>query len=230
MQTCRTCGETKPLSEFDLRTDTGKHRTECKSCRRARQRQPLVESRRRTQWFVGNTELLRCRKCGALKPWTEFPRRYANSGRLQTWCKACFSDYKKERHRKNHDREMRRIRRNQDLRVAANRALVQEYLLSHPCVDCGETDPIVLEFDHVRDTKLGDLSLLVSSGRPRRIIEAEIAKCEVRCANCHRRVTHQRRLAIRAAQGVRLAIAPAATPEGLEPSTDAASKAAALSN
>jgi hypothetical protein len=193
MQTCRKCGQLKPLGEFDVRADTGKYRTECKACRRERQRRPLDPARRRTQWFVGNTELLRCRKCGIQKPWTEFPRRGRDSGRLQTWCKECFSAYKSERHRKNHQREMQRIRRNQAVYVGANRARLARYLEAHPCVDCGETDPVVLEFDHVRGQKLLDVSRMVANGFAWEKIEAEISKCEVRCANCHRRVTQRRR-------------------------------------
>jgi hypothetical protein len=58
-------------------------------------------------------------------------------------------------------------------------------------VDCGESDPAVLEFDHVRTgvTRIADL---ITRGRPAAEIEAEIACCVVRCANCHRRVTAQR--------------------------------------
>jgi formate-dependent nitrite reductase cytochrome c552 subunit len=89
---------------------------------------------------------------------------------------------------------MQRIRRNSAARLAANRARVDDYLLTHPCVDCGLTDLVVLEFDHVRGVKVGDVSALVGSGYPWAKIEAEIAKCDVRCANCHRRVTVERRM------------------------------------
>lgn len=67
---------------------------------------------------------------------------------------------------------------------------VFEYLLEHPCVDCGETDPIVLEFDH-RDGEVKDRAVaeLVSDNCGWRKILAEIKKCDVRCANCHRRKT-----------------------------------------
>jgi hypothetical protein len=64
--------------------------------------------------------------------------------------------------------------------------------MSHPCVDCGEADPIVLEFDHVRDTKVNGISDLVYRNANLAVIQAEIDKCEVRCANCHRRVTVKR--------------------------------------
>ena len=193
MRTCRKCGETKPLSEFDRRSGTGNYRGVCKACRRAYQRRPFNPDRRRTKFFVGTTELLTCRKCQLAKPWTEFPLRGRSSDRLQTWCKACFAAYKAERHQRNHDREMARIRRNQLIQVAANRARVSEYLRTHHCVDCGQANPIVLDFDHVRGEKLHEVSKMVANGYPWPRIEEEIAKCDVRCANCHRIVTALRR-------------------------------------
>ena len=62
------------------------------------------------------------------------------------------------------------------------------YLLDHPCVDCGEDDPIVLEFDHLRDKRV-NVSALANSAVPFDRVLAEIEKCEVVCANCHRRRT-----------------------------------------
>lgn len=59
------------------------------------------------------------------------------------------------------------------------------------CVDCGNVDIRVLDFDHVRGTKLTGVSMLVGY-RIERIL-AEIAKCEVRCANCHRIKTWERK-------------------------------------
>ncbi len=75
-----------------------------------------------------------------------------------------------------------------------NSKWVFDYLSSHPCVDCGEPDVIVLEFDHVKDFKKDNISDLVSNGYSLKTIQAEIEKCEVRCANCHRRVTYKRRI------------------------------------
>lgn len=63
-------------------------------------------------------------------------------------------------------------------------------------MDCGESDPIVLEFDH----RPGEIKLF-SIGENGRLgygietLKAEMAKCDIRCANCHRRVTVARRLA-----------------------------------
>lgn len=71
---------------------------------------------------------------------------------------------------------------------------VQEYLhdflLANPCVDCSETDPVVLEFDH-HGEKLFSMGNISRLGIPLFRVIAEIAKCHVRCANCHRRKTYR---------------------------------------
>ena len=72
-----------------------------------------------------------------------------------------------------------------------NKAFILQYLVTHPCVDCGEADPIVLEFDHVKGKKTCDISKMSGHARSLLVIEKEIAKCEVRCANCHRRKTRK---------------------------------------
>lgn len=63
--------------------------------------------------------------------------------------------------------------------------IVLEYLQFHPCLDCGETDVLVLEFDH-RGKKKACISFLVRMGRCSALLR-EIEKCDVRCANCHRK-------------------------------------------
>lgn len=63
---------------------------------------------------------------------------------------------------------------------------VQEYLKVHPCVDCGNSDIRVLEFDHVRGQKENTISDAIKNGHSWTRVESEIEKCEVRCANCHR--------------------------------------------
>lgn len=69
------------------------------------------------------------------------------------------------------------------------RQVLYDHLKNHPCVDCGENDPVCLEFDHVQGSKHSDISRMVSSASSLTMLHAEISKCEVRCANCHRRRT-----------------------------------------
>jgi hypothetical protein len=73
--------------------------------------------------------------------------------------------------------------------------LLIEHLQSHGCVDCGETDPLVLEFDHRGDKAFNICSVL--NERPWEAVLCEIEKCEVRCANCHRRRTARQRNSMR---------------------------------
>ncbi len=58
-------------------------------------------------------------------------------------------------------------------------------LKTRPCTDCGDTFPHeAMDFDHVRGVKVAGISDMWSWGRDKAL--AEIAKCELVCANCHR--------------------------------------------
>ena len=70
-----------------------------------------------------------------------------------------------------------------------------------PCTDCGVVYPYwVMQLDHVpeRGSKAFTVSLTYTSGSDRRVmvtreeLVAEIAKCDVVCANCHAERTHSR--------------------------------------
>ena len=85
-----------------------------------------------------------------------------------------------------------RVGANNDRYEQEKRRWIANYLLGHPCVDCGETDRDVLDFDHVRGVKLFGIATAARRGYSMEVLIAEVAKCEVRCANCHRNVTRQR--------------------------------------
>ena len=68
-----------------------------------------------------------------------------------------------------------------------NKYILWEFLATHACVDCGEDDPMVLDFDHVRGEKAFPISR--ACRYTRQAVLDEIAKCEIRCSNCHRRKT-----------------------------------------
>jgi hypothetical protein len=152
-----------------------------------------------------------CTKCGEVKPLEAFPPVRRGEPKLQTWCRDCFAEANARNYRKNHEREKTRLVR----QVAERRAEVQkriiEYLGEHPCVDCGEADIVVLEFDHIAE-KLGDISTYAGGGRSWSRVKAEIDKCEVRCANCHRRKTRERSTANRSSTLDSWRPSPAKTP------------------
>jgi hypothetical protein len=129
-----------------------------------------------------------CRVCKEAKPLTEFPFRSLVRQTRQWICLSCQRAYTKNWYRRNRKKQIaaayvRRVRQAQSLGRR-----VRDYLADHPCVDCGESDPDVLDFDHLRD-KRADVSRLVHVAVSWDMVVREIAKCEVRCANCHRRRT-----------------------------------------
>lgn len=66
--------------------------------------------------------------------------------------------------------------------------------LANGCADCGWRGwARGLDWDHVRGTKVGGIASLIANNRPWPEIEAEMGKCDVVCANCHRLRTAQRR-------------------------------------
>ena len=122
----------------------------------------------------------------------QFPPKRRGHPELQSWCRSCFAEVNATNYAKDREpQRARRVRRTNARRAEAREQLVR-YLRQHPCIDCGESDVVVLEFDH-RGRKVADVSTYANGGRSWTRILAEIQKCDVRCANCHRRVTATRR-------------------------------------
>lgn len=126
-----------------------------------------------------------CARCDQELPFSDFNKRARSADGLQTYCRRCQGGWYADNRRAHLENVQRRKKR-----VAVEiRLWLADYLLAHPCVDCGERDPIVLEFDHVRGFKKASIADMLTRGFSLQAIEAELAKCEVRCANCHRRRT-----------------------------------------
>jgi hypothetical protein len=100
-------------------------------------------------------------------------------------------EHARRHYEKNREAMIARAREHTKRKRIELRAWVRDYLLSHPCVDCGEADPVVLEFDHrdpaTKDENIADAISRRGWGLPR--LQAEAEKCDVRCCNCHRRRT-----------------------------------------
>jgi len=126
----------------------------------------------------------RCGRCGVMLPLAAFNR---NGTDRQWWCRECFRSYFRERGQLHRDQCAAGKKR----RVALAIDFIDEYLSASGCRDCGLRDADVLEFDHVGKKK-GEISHLVFTGPSVRSLLAEMARCEVVCANCHRRRTARR--------------------------------------
>jgi hypothetical protein len=79
--------------------------------------------------------------------------------------------------------------------VSKRFAAIADMKVKMGCADCGyNAHPQALEFDHLPDfEKTESISEMIRRGRSMALILAEIAKCEVVCANCHRVRTYGRR-------------------------------------
>lgn len=125
----------------------------------------------------------KCKLCRKVLPIDAFGRWSAGVGRsgLRHQCRPCFN----ARIRASNNKYQRAS-------YHRNRAILDEHLASHPCVDCGEADPIVLEFDHREPSeKWKAVSCMMTHAVD--AVLSEIAKCDIRCCNCHRRRTVRER-------------------------------------
>ena len=126
----------------------------------------------------------RCSRCGEWKPVDEFSKRRGDS--RQSWCRVCSREYQRGRPR-----------------LLLAKQLLRKAKVGS-CADCGVLyPPYVMDFDHrPGERKVANITVLVKRGAPKAVLLAEMAKCDLVCANCHRERTYQRTLAKdKAAQG-----------------------------
>jgi len=130
-----------------------------------------------------------CSGCRRVLPVTEFFFKSREAGTRHTLCKECNNIYCREHYHKNPVQYRRYHYLNTARYRTRNRQRVYQYLAGRCCADCSEADPMVLEFDHINGTKSANISDMVSGAFSWQRILKEIEKCEIRCANCHRRKT-----------------------------------------
>jgi len=126
----------------------------------------------------------RCGRCRADLPLSSFNR---DGDGHQWWCRDCFRAYFRARG----ELHIRQSTAAKERRRQKALVLVGQHLDAHPCVDCGESDTRVLEFDHL-GPKRGNISELAGNGLSVTALRKEISTCEVVCANCHRKRTASR--------------------------------------
>ncbi len=101
-------------------------------------------------------------------------------------CKTCNREYQRDWYAKNKKTQNERVRANNKRAIARNRQNLWDYYKSHPCVDCGESNPVVLESDHVGIKTYSITKMVCNDACSWDKILQELSQCETRCANCHR--------------------------------------------
>lgn len=128
-----------------------------------------------------------CSICKADKESEDFNKNKREKDGLGTICKTCSREHSRKYYSENKEHHISVINKRKLKMQKENRLNVFEYFKINPCIDCGNDNPIVLEFDH-RDMneKSYNVSDMIRAPMAWAKIEEEIAKCDVRCANCHR--------------------------------------------
>jgi hypothetical protein len=132
----------------------------------------------------------KCRQCGDLLDVSCFGLKYPDREIRVGACRACVRETSRAHYLRNRGSYKARAAANNVRIKAANREKLREYLRGSCCIDCGIGDLVVLEFDHrPQEHKRADVSTLVGTAFSWSTISKEIAKCDVVCANCHRKRT-----------------------------------------
>lgn len=132
--------------------------------------------------------LVICNLCKKSRVQDMFSYKNKTRGTYQRICKICTRKQIKLHYYNNKNYYLDKAKKRNGIIRDILRRYIWDYLVTHHCLDCGETDPVVLEFDHTRDKNMNISSLLSNTGTIEKFNE-EVLKCEVRCANCHRRKT-----------------------------------------
>jgi hypothetical protein len=129
-----------------------------------------------------------CVSCLQFKEEAEFNWRYKALGIRHPTCRDCQKGHRDRWYQKHKEAEVERVKIRRESKRDEAREYVWNYLATHPCVQCGESDVRVLEFHHRRG-KDKTISQMMATGYLISAIQKEIDKCDVLCANCHRKIT-----------------------------------------
>lgn len=130
-------------------------------------------------------ECFSCKKSSKL---SSFPNDKAKHDGKSSYCFECKRRQESEYVDKYRSHRQKQWTQRKKRVIKATYLERNKYLKTHPCVDCGEADIRVLEFDHLRD-KVSNVSKMILRGNIWKTVLKEIEKCEVVCCNCHRRRT-----------------------------------------
>ena len=130
----------------------------------------------------------KCTKCGETLELSKFSKNAAKKDGLQGFCKDCMKEFRAGYYERNKEVLIAKATK----RKAELRDKLWSYKQGKKCMDCPQTDPRTLEFDHTSDDKLAAVSQMVNFGRSWSVIKNEIDKCDIVCASCHRIRTHVR--------------------------------------
>lgn len=127
-----------------------------------------------------------CTTCKVEKEKIEFNKNKSRKDGLNNICRSCSNLRSRKYYTENTDHHRRVVSKRKKIVRENNQEKFLSFIKEQKCTDCGTTDYRVFEFDHINDDKFANVSLLLNTGYSWNIIQEEMNKCEIVCANCHR--------------------------------------------
>lgn len=131
----------------------------------------------------------KCYTCQTFKDANQFSKNKSKNDGLNTICKECSKNRSKKYYSDNTEHHKRVIKKRKDENDDFVRFKILEFLKKNPCIICGETNLMVLDFDHLGN-KTKNVCDFIQNNSSWEIVKKEIDKCQVLCSNCHRIKTH----------------------------------------
>lgn len=130
------------------------------------------------------SELKKCTKCQRELPLDNFRWKNKSEGRRHAQCKECQRAQEKQHYQESRERR-ESVRMTADYQKSTNMYLVNK-ARQVGCKKCGEKRLYVLDFHHRNsDEKIETINHMIKSASAQ-ILQRELEKCDVLCANCHR--------------------------------------------
>lgn len=125
-------------------------------------------------------EIKVCSKCKVQKPLTDFGKHPLGRFQRQSVCRECRKVNWRKWREKNKPMQAARAAKQRQ----TNQKKFLDFKSTLKCNRCGFSHPAALVFHH-KDPKHKDFNVSTKRFGSIKILEREIAKCEVLCSNCH---------------------------------------------
>lgn len=100
-----------------------------------------------------------CARCKKRLSTNKF--RYSSKDGHQSYCIKCNKEYK-QKHWQEHSKGQ--VKRRKELWLLKT-LYILKYFKTHHCIDCSESDPIVLDFDHLHpEQKIASIAMMAVTG------------------------------------------------------------------
>lgn len=132
-----------------------------------------------------------CTLCDTPRPLSEFNKSRTRSEKLRAHCKSCERSAATDFYKKNPEPYKRRAYAARRKMTKQNMEIAAQIKRDSGCVSCGEKTVCTLDFHHVigsSSVKKGGMPVGRAANYSVKKFRAELAKCVVLCANCHRKV------------------------------------------